>query len=725
MLQNIWRNAHFWLAAVSVLFILMASISGAILAFEPIYIQSDESVNNKVNELSLAQLLPKLKQQYEEILSLQVDAHQRVTLSTFEGDFYINPETGKQVGDLYQQPELFEWTTKFHRSLFLKTPGRIFVAIVSALLLLITLTGLALLVKRLGWKKFVFPFAKTDKESYYHSYLGRINLIPLLLVTLTGILLAFEQLEWLDTNLSQQETLNESTSELVKPLDELPIFQNTLLADVKSLEFPFSDDPEEYYILLAANGEYHIHQLNGDIVKFKSYPIAHALAQLSFKLHTGAGYFLWPLVLFGAMMSVFYFTYSGAIMSYKRLSAKQKNSYTAQEAEYVILVGSENGRTQQFAKQFYQALIQQKLSAFITDLNKLEAFPKMKQLFVMTSTYGAGEAPSNATQFLEKLPQFLPQQQVKFSVLGFGSTLYLQFCQFAKDVNTALEQHACFEPITNPVFVDGGNQEQIAQWLQQWQDANQLKLSINLNENKGASESKHQLKVLRNWEAHDGVATTFCLELGRDNLAQFTPGDLLAIVPEAGAQPREYSLGKSKNGNLFLSIKQHEKGLCSNYLYNLKPGDELEVTLIPNPNFHLKADNLKTVLIANGTGVAPFVGMLHQTKNTDNVTLLWGVRKKSVFNLLNEEFPVLEKEASKIEVAFSREEEGEQYVQNIIENNPEKYAQLLEQGTVFMLCGSLKMRDGVLGTLEKACEKYLSNTLQFYQENGQILTDCY
>ncbi|MCH5682874.1 hypothetical protein LWM68_00385 [Niabella sp. W65] len=43
---------------------------------------------------------------------------------------------------------------------------------------------------------------------------------------------------------------------------------------------------------------------------------------------------------------------------------------------------------------------------FLTDLSNFTAFPNAEHLVVMTSTYGQGDAPSNAKRLAERIKQY-------------------------------------------------------------------------------------------------------------------------------------------------------------------------------------------------------------------------------------------------------------------------------------------------------------------------------
>ena len=98
MTISIWRYSHLILAVLSSLFILIASLTGAILAFEPISNQLQPYAVDGANDVSLAETLTVLKEEYEEVFTVEIDKNNFVSTSviTKEGEsdtFYINPYT--------------------------------------------------------------------------------------------------------------------------------------------------------------------------------------------------------------------------------------------------------------------------------------------------------------------------------------------------------------------------------------------------------------------------------------------------------------------------------------------------------------------------------------------------------------------------------------------------------------------------------------------------------
>src|SRR5690606_32239146 len=93
---------------------------------------------------------------------------------------------------------------------------------------------------------------------------------------------------------------------------------------------------------------------------------------------------------------ILFFIYSGFAITLKRRRSRSKNRVRAKEARVVILVGSENGSTFKFADALHRQLNQHGEKVFLTDLSRYGAFPNAEHLVIMTSTYGQGDAPSNA-----------------------------------------------------------------------------------------------------------------------------------------------------------------------------------------------------------------------------------------------------------------------------------------------------------------------------------------
>ncbi len=91
---------------------------------------------------------------------------------------------------------------------------------------------------------------------------------------------------------------------------------------------------------------------------------------------------------------------------------------------------------------------------------------------------------------------------------------------------------------------------------------------------------------------------------------------------------RAYSIASPRGGSRFhLCLNRVPGGFVSNYLFGLKPGDEVQINE-PLGYFTLRHPGRRAVFVATGTGIAPFRSMLldHLPKTQPQVTLLFGVR---------------------------------------------------------------------------------------------------
>jgi len=242
MTLSFWRYTHLTLAIFSVAFLIVASVTGTILSVDAIQEKVPSYRVENFEAITLQESLPKLRKIYPEITELSVDHNQFVTLQAIDKDgndinAYIDPLTGKIIGTPHKKSEFIKWVTSLHRSLFLHETGRFFIGVNAFLLLLIAVSGFALVINRQrGLRKFFSKIIKEYFAQYYHVLFGRLALIPILIIALSGTYLSMERFHLFEKD-KKEETKTEAKSVAVakSKFD----FKTTLLADVKKIEFPF------------------------------------------------------------------------------------------------------------------------------------------------------------------------------------------------------------------------------------------------------------------------------------------------------------------------------------------------------------------------------------------------------------------------------------------------------------------------------------------------------
>ncbi|WP_211267540.1 PepSY domain-containing protein [Pseudotamlana agarivorans] len=734
MTISIWRYSHLILAISSSIFILLASLTGIVLAFEPISNQVKPYAVEEAQSLSVAQTIATLQSRYDEVISVEIDQNDFVQASVFtdEGnneDFYINPFTAEKIGDIIEKEPIFKFATNLHRSLFLKSTGRFIVGFFSFLLFLMAVTGVLLIVKRQGGiTKFFSKVVKEDFDQYYHIIIGRYTLIPIIIITLTGVYLSLEKFSLLPEEKISHQFHDDTPSDATKlPLSDFDTFNTLTLSDVKRIEFPFSDDIEDYYFLKLNDGEIYVNQYNGNIVSEQDYGLVSEASSLSLMLHTGQGSISWSLVLLVTCFAILFFMYSGFAMTVKRKKKKIKikNKYNKDSAEYILLIGSETGSTFGFAKSLYNALIAEGKSVFVSELNQYTSYKNAQHLVVLTATYGDGAPPTNARNF-EKLVKITQQNNdLQYAIVGFGSLAYKGFCEFAIGVERMLQVQTKFSPSLPLHKINNQSFNEFNSWVNSWGEAGNLNLKVEEPERQINRKKMIPFRVVKRTDLNSDQS--FIIELQPTKKATFVSGDLLSIYPKDEKVARQYSIGKIGD-NMVLSIKKHEFGLCSNYLNDLQVEDTLLAQIDQNKAFHFPKSAKEVIMISNGTGIAPFVGMMNNDKNKDVKSyLFWGGRTNASFKMyapfVDQAFYA--KRLSGLYVGFSQEDSQKRYVQDLMLEKADLIARVLKNGGVIMICGSVAMETGVMKVLEHIAITKLNTFLSVFQAKNQIKTDCY
>ncbi|MEK3735303.1 bifunctional cytochrome P450/NADPH--P450 reductase [Paenibacillus sp. FSL M8-0334] len=155
-------------------------------------------------------------------------------------------------------------------------------------------------------------------------------------------------------------------------------------------------------------------------------------------------------------------------------------------------------------------------------------------------------------------------------------------------------------------------------------------------------------------------------------------------------------------------------GIASNYLANLKPGEEVVMFIrTPESGFDLpdQAD-VPIVMVGPGTGVAPFRGFLQarrvlkeQGQQVGEAHLYFGCRNPEHDFLYKNELEAAQQEGLvQLHTAFSRVDGQDKcYVQHLMRDDAHKLIPLLEQGGHLYVCGDgSKMAPDVEATLKQA-----------------------
>ncbi|GAB3006991.1 PepSY domain-containing protein [Niabella terrae] len=729
MILSVWRYSHLTLAISSFLLLTVASITGIFLAFEPVIEKAHHYKTDGFDRLHLAQTVSLLKEKYPGIQEISIDDNQFVLIKYAQeegGDqqAYADPATGKILGIPQPQPAFFQWMTALHRSLFLHETGRILIGISAFLLILIAVLGVLLVVQRQnGWRHFFSVVEKTGFAQYYHVVFGRLSLFFILAIALTGTYIAVYRFLPAPENARLQIDESQIREEPLLEPGNFPVFIQTPLNKLQKLQYPFSEFPEDYYYVQLRDRELCVNQFTGDILSQTDYSKTYQLADFSLRWHTGRSGTVWALILALASAYILFFIYSGFAITLKRRRGKTKNRFKAKHARIVLLVGSENGATFKFADAIYRQLIKQGEKAFITDLSNYTVFPHAEQLIIMTSTYGQGDPPSNAKKLAQRIKLYPQVQDIQYSIVGFGSRSYSHFCQFAFDIQTLLENTTWATEILPVYTVNDKSPQDFSDWITAWTRETQLSLILPRELLKPDRATLKKAIVVDRTERD--VEDCFMIRFQCAASKATVSGDLMAIYPGNDHRERLYSIGRIDK-YFQLSVKLHKQGLGSDYLNHLQPGEQIPVKFIKNRHFRFPGRARQIIMVSNGTGIAPFLGMINENRRKIPTVLYCGFRNRSSFILYE---PFLKEQLengrlSALHLVLSRAEEKE-YVSHRLLKNGASLVAFFKAGGVIMLCGSLSMQHDVLKVLEDLCSREPELDLEKMITAGKILTDCY
>ena len=191
-----------------------------------------------------------------------------------------------------------------------------------------------------------------------------------------------------------------------------------------------------------------------------------------------------------------------------------------------------------------------------------------------------------------------------------------------------------------------------------------------------------------------------------------------------------------ENGNLLF------KGACSNYLCDLKTGDEVILTGPAGKKFLLPSQDFSGdyYFLATGTGIAPFIGFVEELlehkliHTTGKIFLIYGAPygDEIVFRSFFEE---KEKKHSNFRflTAVSREEKnsfdgGRMYIHHRLKQLESEVKSSLGKSSKFYICGGPKgMEKGVIEELHKisGSDKPLEEFKKHLEEENQLFVETY
>ncbi len=735
------RKMHSLPGLIASVFLLVLAISGAILSAYPALERLAATVP-ATGQVSVAELAGRLARTYPGVEQIQRTASGSVIVYFSKdgqsGADLVDPVSGQRIA-AHVDGGFPRWVKKLHRALLLDTPGRAAVGVVALFMLILSVSGAFLLARRAGgWRNLLRPLHGSASQRW-HAQVGRFVVLGLLLSALTGSYLSAATFGFVSDGMQNEPAFPASVAGgPVAPVSSLSALQLTDLKDLRELVYPRSGDATDVYSLRTAQGDGYVDQASGALLSYRAHDGVRRIYELIYLLHTGEGLWWLGLLLGVCALGVPLMSATGIVIWWQRRRDQPRiiNNARAQAADTVILVGSENNSTWGFASALHDALRQAGQVVHTAPMNQLApTYRSAKRVFILTSTYGDGAAPASANQFLARLASVIGKSDASFAVLGFGDRQFPQFCQFARDVDAALEAQGWARMMAFDT-IDRQSPQEFSRWG--------IALGTCLGQELMLSHvprlpATHALQLVERIDYGVEVqAPTSVLRFAAvppasrlrrlfgGGLPHFEAGDLVGIVPPGSAVPRFYSLASgSSNGILEICVRKHPDGLCSGFLHGLQTGGHIDAFIQSNLHFRPASGKAPVILIGAGTGIGPLAGFIRNNTGRHPMVLYWGGRDPASDFLYESQLSgyLTDHRLTQLHAAFSRVKDAA-YVQDRIRDDALQIRRLIEQGGQVLVCGSRAMATCVMQVLDQVLAP-LNLTVHMLKTEGRYREDVY
>lgn len=397
--------------------------------------------------------------------------------------------------------------------------------------------------------------------------------------------------------------------------------------------------------------------------------------------------------------------------------------------DWLIIHASQSGNARRIAEQLADSLAGEDGNVALMALNDLspERMKLYSRALLVISTYGEGEPPDNGAAFWRKARSLQSDlRNLNYALLALGDSQYAGYCAFGRQLAQWLSA-AGAQPILPLQEVDKLSPPTLLGWQQQLSHVTGQRIIL-------SDDFRRWTLLQRQLLNPDSPgAPAWLLRLQPlDRMPVWQAGDLAQV--RIGNVLRSYSIASlPEDGVLELIVRQvthadGQLGQGSGWLCcHARPGDEVDVQLLPNPRFHLPDCPAPLILIGAGTGLAGLRGLLRQQQHRDGLHATWlifGERCQQHDRWLMDELEPLEAAGQLcLDRCFSRHPEQPEYLQHRLHARAEQLRQWVDKGARIHVCGSL---EGMGEAVHHALQTLLtSEQWQSLQQHNRYRRDLY
>ncbi|MBB5221648.1 sulfite reductase (NADPH) flavoprotein alpha-component [Amaricoccus macauensis] len=733
------RAVHRWPGLVALALVTLLALSGAALSVFPA--AERLSAPQAAAEQTVAELAALVAATHPGLEQIRRTPSGRITAWWFDGgtpgSATVDPATGIDVGSA--DPNRAErWLTNLHRSLFLDDAGRLVMAAGAAAMLVLGLSGAALVARRTsGWRRW-FARLRGPLAGRLHVEIARVAAPALTLSAVTALWMVASTFDLLPDGRVQLMMPAAVSGATGFPLADMAALRDVPVSELRDLSFSAADAAGDALILQTNGGTGLIDQGTGALLAWADPTIWQQVSETIYMLHTGQGAAVLGLVLGLMALGVPVMGVSGTLvwLAGRRGRPRLRDNAPAGRAETVILVGSEGGSTWGFAATLASGLRAAGQSVHVAAMAGFDParHARAERFLILAATYGEGDAPASATGFLDRLARLREVPEAPVAVLGFGDRGFPAFCAYAAAVEAAARARG-WAVLLPMATVDRQSPQDFARWGRAFGAV--IGTSLELAHQPVPPETETLSLISRRDYGAEVQAPTAILRfalprgslprrlLGR-GFARFHAGDLLGVLPQGSTVPRFYSLASgARDGFVEVVVRKHTGGVCSGELMALEPGDTVRAFLRRNPGFHAGRGRAPLILIGAGTGIGPLAGFIRANARRRPVHLFFGMRHPSSDFLYGDDLAAWRAEGrlTRLTTAVSRGARPH-YVQDALRQEAAQVIDALMRGARVMVCGGRDMAEGVARALDEILAP-IGLTPALLKAEGRYVEDVY
>ena len=408
----------------------------------------------------------------------------------------------------------------------------------------------------------------------------------------------------------------------------------------------------------------------------------------------------------------------------------------------LVAYASQTGYAELLAAQTAESLRAGGLTVRVASLEQLDTarLSAYRRMLFVVSTYGEGDPPDAAAAFagqMQRSESATALSGTQYAVLALGDREYAQFCGFGHRLNDWLHAQGA-TPLFDLVEVDNDDPAALRHWQHH---LGLLAGRSDLPDWQAPVYEPWRLtqRRLLNPASQGGPCYLLTLTPPPGQTAQWLAGDIAEIGPrhERGGPllaHREYSIASvPEDGAIQLLVRQMRGadgglGVGSGWLTHIAHvGDQIDLRVRTNRNFHAPTDERPLVLIGNGTGLAGLRALIKARRAAGHRRnwLLFGERNAAHDAFCADEIAAWREDGTleRVDTVYSRDQADRRYVQHRLLETADTLRAWVAAGAAVYVCGSLQ---GMAAGVDAALQDILGDdTLQALQHGGRYRRDVY